>query len=900
MVLKGSMTDCDRPNPDDLLASLKKTEQSGLRGKLKIFFGMAAGVGKTYAMLKTAQALKKRGVAVTIGYVETHGRPETEALLADLSIVPRARINYKGKTLEDMDLDAILVQKPEYVLVDELAHTNAEGMRHAKRFQDVLELIDGGINVYTTLNVQHVESLVDTVRQISGVTVRETVPDSVLDAADEIELVDLPPDELLARLKEGKVYAPDKSAAAVNNFFRKGNLTALREIALRKTAERVDLQLRDYMQEHSISGPWKTVERLMVGVGPSPYSEQLIRWTKRIAATMEAPWVAVYVKTQRPLSEEAEKRLKKNIALAEELGAELVTTSDDDVSRALLRTAKQNNVTQIVVGKSLTSRLRDLLHGGSLVSRLIRESGGIDIYVVQGDAGGPAARRRRRFEVPGIISPLRQYALSVCAVLGATVACYLASRYIDYRSVGMFLLFIISVLSLFFGRGPLFVAATLSAVSWDYLFIPPVMTFSIAHPSDVMMVLLFFMVALASGILTSRIRIQETMVRRREFQATALYSFVNELAAAENTDEIALAGVKSLRNVFTMPVALFIASEDGTVDKAPHPASAFRPQAEKELSVAEWVFANKKPAGATTATLPFAEAIYYPLIVHGTCIGVAGLVTKVMTSENEALLVMFLHQWAFALDRARLRVEAEKATLLKESERLNKTLLSSISHELRTPLATITGASSSLMDPGVTENKIAQGILAGEIRTASMRLNRLVENLLDMTRIESGGLKVLMDWCDIRDLINGVTADLRDELSEHMVVVTFAEDLPLVKLDGPIIQQAISNIVLNAAQYTPSGTKITIKTDFKARNIFLSVEDEGPGIPEDSLKKIFEKFYRAPGSRAGGTGLGLSITHGFVTAHGGSVEVRNRPEGGARFIIRLPVESKPFNLSEAE
>jgi two-component system sensor histidine kinase KdpD len=894
------MTDNDRPNPDALLASLKKTEQSGLRGKLKIFFGMAAGVGKTYAMLKAAQALKKRGVAVAIGYVETHGRPETEALLADLTVLPRARINYKGKTIEDMDLDAILVLKPEYVLVDELAHTNAEGMRHAKRFQDVLELIDNGINVFTTLNVQHVESLIDTVRQISGVTVRETVPDSVLDAADEIELVDLPPDELLSRLKEGKVYAPDKSAAAVNNFFRKGNLTALREIALRKTAERVDLQLRDYMQEHSISGPWKTVERLMVGVGPSPYSEQLIRWTKRIAATMEAPWVAVYVKTQRPLSDDAEKRLKKNIALAEELGAELVTTSDDNVAHALLRVAKQNNVTQIVIGKSMTPRLRDLLHGGSLVDRLIRESGAIDIYVVQGDAGGLQSKRRRLFEIPGINSPLKQYVISCGAVFGSTIACYFASRYIDYRSVGMFLLFIISVLSLFFGRGPLFLAALLSTVSWDYLFIPPVFTFSITHPSDVMMVSLFFMVALASGILTTRIRTKETMVRRREFQATALYSFVNELAAAENTDEIARAGVKSLQTVFTMPVALFIAREDDTVDKAPHPASTFRPQAEKELSVAEWVFANKKPAGAGTTTLPFAEAIYYPLIVHGTCIGVAGLVTKVMTSENEALLVMFLHQWAFALDRARLRVEAEKTTILKESERLNKTLLSSISHELRTPLATITGASSSLMDPGVTENKAAQGILAGEIRTASMRLNRLVENLLDMTRIESGGLTVLMDWCDIRDLINGVTTDLHDELSEHTVVVMFAEDLPLVKLDGPIIQQAISNIVLNAAQYTPSGTKITIKTDFKAGNIFLTVEDEGPGIPEDSLKKIFEKFYRSPGSRAGGTGLGLSITHGFVLAHGGSVEVRNRPEGGARFIIRLPVENKPFILSESE
>ena len=897
------MSDNDRPNPDDLLASLKKIEQSGLRGKMKIFFGMAAGVGKTYAMLKAAQALKNRGVSVIVGYVETHGRPETEALLSDLPMIPCARINYKGKQLEDMDLDAVLARKPEYVLVDELAHTNIEGMRHAKRFQDVLELIDNGINVFTTLNVQHVESLVDTVRQISGIVVRETVPDSLLDAADEIELVDLPPDELLARLKEGKVYAHDKSETAATNFFRKGNLTALREIALRKTAARVDLQLRDYMREHRISGPWKTAERLMVGVGPSPYSEQLIRWTRRIAATMEAPWVAVYVKTPRPLSDESEKRLKKNIALAEELGAALITTSDDNIVHALLRVAKQNNVTQIVIGKSLTTPLRDLIQGGSLVSRLIRASGGIDIYVVQGDAAGPGTKRMLHREMPGIISPLRQYMASFCAVLGATVACYLLSRYIDYRSVGMFLLFIISVLSLFFGRGPLFMAALQSAISWDYLFIPPVMTFSISHPSDVMMVSLFFMVALASGILTSRIRIKDSVVRRREFQSSTLYSFVNELVASEGIDDIARAGVKTLAAVFNTPAALFLPGPDAAMGKAIHGSSTFNPASEKELSVAEWVFANKKPAGRTTSTLAFAEAVYFPLISHENCIGVAGLALReksIIASDQEALLMMFLHQWAFAIDRARLRVEAEKTQRYAESERLNKTLLSSISHELRTPLATITGASSSLLDPGVTGNQTAQRILAGEIRTASMRLNRLVENLLDMTRIESGGLKVLRDWCDIRDLINGVTSDLGDELSARAVLVSVAEDIPLVKLDGPLVQQAISNIVLNAAQYTPPGTKIKINAQFSAGNLIMTIEDEGPGIPEGSLKKVFEKFYRAPGSLAGGTGLGLSIVKGFVNAHNGTVEVRNLPDGGALFVIRIPVESKPFTLTEVE
>lgn len=380
------MNEPDRPNPDVLLASIKRNEQTKLRGTLKIFFGMCAGVGKTYAMLKAGQALRAKNVSVSVGIVETHGRQETEALLSGLPLIPRLHITYKGKALSDLDLDAVLAARPQYALIDELAHTNAEGMRHAKRYQDVLELLENGINVLTTLNVQHVESLVDSVRQITGITVRETVPDSVLDMADEIELVDLPPDDLLARLKEGKVYTEERSEAAVEHFFQKGNLTALREIALRTTADRVDLQLKDYMQENRISGPWKTKERLMVAVGPSPYSEQLIRWTRRIAATMEAPWIAVYVQASRPLSEIAEKRLKKNIALAQELGATLVTTADDDIARALIRAARQNNATQIVIGKSMTNPILDLVHGGSLVNKLIRESGAIDIYVVKSDA----------------------------------------------------------------------------------------------------------------------------------------------------------------------------------------------------------------------------------------------------------------------------------------------------------------------------------------------------------------------------------------------------------------------------------------------------------------------------------------------------------------------------------
>ncbi len=580
----------------------------------------------------------------------------------------------------------------------------------------------------------------------------------------------------------------------------------------------------------------------------------------------------------------------------------LVTTADDDISRALIRTARQNNATQIVVGKSMTNPIFDLVHGGSLVNRLIRESEAIDIYVVKSDAGAPSKKRFAHGIFPGIASPLRDYVVSCMAVCVATAACFLASAYIDYRSVGMFLLFIISMLSLFAGRGPLFAAAALSAVCWDFFFIPPVFTFSISHPSDVLIVSLYFIVALVSGTLTSRVRIKETVVRRRERLTSALYSFVNSLAAAETTHDIARAGIENMTSIFNVRTALFLPESAELIGRRPHSLSTFVPDSEKEWSVAEWVFSNKKTAGHATPTLPFATASYYPLLMHGACRGVAGLVSSganELPMEQEGLLMMFLHQWAFALDRAYLREEAAKTRLLEESERLNKTLLNSISHELRTPLAAITGASSSLLESAVAEDKRARDVLVGDIKVASSRLNRLVENLLDMTRIESGGLTIAKDWCDVHDIINTVISGLSEELAAHAVHVSVGDDLPLVKLDGVIMEQVLSNIVLNAAQYTPPATTIRIRCSFDEGILAFSIEDEGPGLPEESIDQIFDKFYRVPGTRAGGTGLGLSIVKGFVELHGGSVKAVKRSGKGMQFLIRLPVEHKPFLINEA-
>lgn len=894
------MNASSRPDPDTLLAAIQREEQKEARGKLKIFFGMVAGVGKTYAMLQAAQALKERGVNLLAGYIETHGRAETQELLQNLPVVPRLQVQYRGVTLEEMDLDAILRLNPDYVLVDELAHTNVEGSRHQKRYQDVLELLDHGINVYTTLNVQHVESLVDNVQQITGVAVHETVPDSVLDRADEIELIDLPPEELLARLAEGKVYTPERSAIAVQNFFRKGNLTALREIALRKTAERVGMDLQEYMRVHSVTGPWKTVERLMVAIGASPYSEQLIRWTRRIAATMEAPWIATYVKTSQPLTESEEKRLKQNMALARDLGAELVTTVDAEVATALIRVAQQKNVTQIVVGKSLSASWWSRLRGGSLVDRLIADSGGIDVYVVQSDAASdtksqPAALR--------LGSSGLQYFAACSAIIVAALLCAWAATIIDYRAVGMFLLFTVSVLALLVGRGPIFVAAALSAFIWNFFFIPPLFTLQIHSVADALLVSMYFIIALVGGELTARVRGREIAVRRREEQALALYTLAKELNRAQTLDEMMRVAEHEIGVTFNARVGCFLAVTPNQLAATPHAASTFTPKSEKEYSVARWVFQNRRPAGRDTNTLPFAEAVYYPLLTGDEIVGVIGiapLLQRPLTSEQEGLLQTFLHQIAIAVGREVLRTTAEQAHVLAASERLHKTLLNSISHELRTPLATITGASTSLLEMNTAENAERRTVLVEDIYSAAQRLNRLVRNLLDMTRLESGMLKLNLEWCDVNDLVNVVLRQLAKELASHKIVLQLVPELPLVRLDFVLMEQALANILLNAAQHTPVGTAITLRAAVTGKELVFVIEDEGPGFPPEALEHIFEKFYRLPKTKTGGTGLGLSIARGFVEAHGGAISAENGLDHGARFIIRLPLAEAPPTQEEHE
>ena len=889
-----------RPDPDALLAAVQREEAHAQRGKLKIFFGMCAGVGKTYAMLQAAQALRAQGVHVVAGYVETHGRAETQALLQNLPLVPRLKIPYRGVEVEELDLDALLALRPAYVLVDELAHTNLGGTRHRKRYQDVLELLDHGIHVYTTLNVQHVESLIDAVQQITGITVSETVPDSILDRADEIELLDLPPEELLKRLAEGKVYAPERSHVAMQNFFRKGNLTALREMVLRKTAERVGMDLQEYMRTHRIEGPWKTTERLMVAVGASPFSEQLIRWTRRLAATMEAPWVATYVQTPHPRTASEEQCLKHNLALAIELGAELVTTSDDNVAHALLRVAQQKNVTQIVVGKPPSPSLWERLRRNSLVEQLLAQSGNIDVHVVQGAVQPDAPKPRRQAQRT---ASLTQYIQACGFVLMVSAFCYIARDLIDYRAVGMFLLFAVSLLALFVGRGPIFAAAALSAFMWNFFFIPPLFTFHISVFADALMLGMYFIIALVGGELTARIRSREVSVRRREQQTAALFHLAQELNRAQSLDDMLRALQPALGNTFNAQVATFLTQSKEQLNARPHATSTFTPSSEKEWSVASWVYQNRRPAGRGTNTLPFAEAIYYPLATASGIVGVIGLAPlskQPFTIEQENLLQTFLYQIGIALEREVLRAAAEHTRVLAASEHLYKTLLNSISHELRTPLATITGAATSLQESGVAEDSARRSILVRDIFSAGARLNRLVRNLLDMTRLESGLLKLHMEWCDVHDLIHVTLQHLATELAGHRLALQLAESAPLVRMDFVLMEQVLSNLLLNAAQHTPQATTITIRTAAVAQRFMIVIEDEGEGFPPEALEHIFEKFYRLPQARTGGTGLGLSIARGFVQAHGGSIHAENRLAKGARFIVQLPLTAAPHTAEEPE
>ncbi len=880
------MTDT-RPNPDALLSALKNEEARQSRGKFKVFLGMSPGVGKTYAMLEAARRELAAGTDIVVGYVETHGRKETDALTEGLPIVPRKILEHRGIRLTEMDLDAILARKPQLALVDELAHTNAPGSRHPKRWQDVKELLDAGIDVFTTVNVQHLDSRADIVRQITGAEIRETVPDSLLDAA-EIELIDLPPAELRERLQQGKVYIADRAAAAAENFFRESNLNALRELALRLVADHVGEDTQEYHRTQTTAGPWKTGHRLLVAVGPSPFSEPLIRWTRRIADSLKSPWVAVYVESSKPLNASAQARLEKNLTFARSLGAEVITTADEDLVTGLLRTANEHNVSLIIVGKPVTYGVLEWHRAGRFLRRLARASGNIDVQVVRAEkTEGMRAKPAWRLVIE---SGWKQYAVATAVIAGVALANAILSQFTGPRIPGFVFLMAVVFLALFLGRGPVFFAGAASALVWDYFFLPPRFTFIISSAEDYVLFGAYFVIALVLGQLVARIRTQEQAERRREQRASALYQLTRELAQAGTRDEVVWQLMAEVTRVLQAQAAVVLPSGPGL---AAHPDSSLE-LGDKELNVAQWAFHHRQAAGRFTDNLPGAEATHLPLTTERAVLGtlVVKLPDKTLTLAHRDLLEAYARQAALVLDRVVLRAAAEQSKLVAESERLSNALLNSISHELRTPLAAITSATGNLANAKDGPSELRDAMI-GEIQEASGRLNRLVGNLLDVTRLESGHVRAKLDWSDVTDLIHTTLRALNRELAGRKIKVKAGDKLPLARLDFALTQQALSNLLLNAAIHTPAGRGIEIEVRHGENFLELSVIDDGAGLSPELLPKVFDKFFRAPSAPAGGSGLGLAIVKGFIEAQGGQVIAVNRPEGGASFTIRLPQTEQP-------
>lgn len=890
------MTEPERANPDVLLAALRKESQQEKHGQLKVFFGMAPGVGKTYAMLQAAKREWQTGRDVVIGYVETHGRKETEVLLEGLPVIARRHAEYRGVQTTEMDLDAILARHPQLVLVDEFAHTNCPNSRHPKRYQDVLELLAAGIDVFTTLNVQHIDSRAEAVRQITGVTVRETLPDSALDGAT-FELIDLPPQELRERLAAGKVYLPEAASSAQEHFFRPGNLSALRELALRFAAEHVGQDVLAYRQALHIEDPWKSGQRLLVAVSSSPTSASLIRWTRRLAGELQAPWLAVYVELPAALTDDEQSRLARHLALAREMGAQVITTTDAEVARGLLRVAREHNITQLVVGKP-AGRAFGWLKGESLLNRLIRESGNIDVHAVRAEGEAPLRRLSGRLRIT--TGAGRSYCIALGVVTGVTALNAILQRWLGNQPVALVYLFSVVVLAMFVGRGATLAAATLTALLWDFLFTEPRFSFRILNAADAMMFATYFVIALAMGHVAARLRTQQEAERRREQRATALYLLTKELAQATDAADLLAIIIREVGTVFDADVALSFAGENRSDSLTPYFASTWALPA-KEQNLAEWAFRRRQSAGFGTDTLPSSEGLHLPLVSAEYVSGVLSLRFKKplpLATGQRDLLDSFVRQIALVLDRQRLRDAEQSAKLVTESERLSKTLLNSVSHEIRTPLAAISNAAGNLKEAQQSNLNEFQRTMVGEILEATNRLNRLVGNLLNMTRLESGHVKPKIDWCDVADLIQVTLTEIEQEMSAHPLTVEIAPGLPLVRMDFVLMQQALTNLLLNAAVHTPAGTAVRIQASLEAATLSLSVADDGPGLPENVAPHIFDKFYRAPSAPAGGTGLGLAIVKGFVEAQGGRVQADNKPEGGVRFTVQMPVSQSPAPIRE--
>ena len=901
----------DRPNPDELLARVERDQIRASRGRLKIFFGAAAGVGKTYAMLQAAREKRGEHRDIVIGLVETHGRKETAALVDGLEVLPPKLINYRGTTLHEFDLDAALKRKPSIILVDELAHSNAQGCRHPKRWQDIEELLEAGIDVYTALNVQHLESLNDDIGQISGIRVWETVPDTVFEGADEVELVDLPPDELLNRLKDGKVYLPQQAQEAAKHFFRKGNLIALRELALRQTANRVDAQMLDYREDHRIREVWQVNERILVCIGPNALAERLVRAGKRFATSLRAEWIVVYVETPELQRLSAEKRdgVLRILRLAEQLGAETVTLNAPELSEAIIKFSRERNVTKIVMGKPTRRGLKRALLG-SVVDVLISDAHNINLYLLgsprpeQDDNGNlQTSALYRKNPLPGLGKRPGQkrntkgYVWAVIVTVASTALAYLMFGRFELANLVMVFLLGVVFIATRFGRGPSIFASFLGVAIFDLLFVPPYFSFTVGDSQYLVTLLAMLTVAMLISSLMANVRSQAKVAGHRERRATVLYAMSKELTASQSEDEIVRTAVHHVYAEFGSRNVILFPDGNGRVI---YPTTNDMPESlhAADLSVAQWVMDHNEIAGQGTHTLPGAEAIYFPLSNKETMLGVLVLLPvnlrRVFLPEQQKLLETFLGQIAQAIIRVRLTEQARKTQVEMEAERLRNSLLSSISHDLRTPLATIVGSASTLVEDGNTLKTQDKLELSRAIYEEAQRMSSLVNNILDMARLDAGAVQLNKQWYPLDEIIGVVLTRLQKRLTGRQVSVKLPAGITMVFVDAVMLEQVLINLLENALRYTPEASPLEITAKAIDGEVAIAIADRGQGLPPGYESKIFEKFYRVHNEAAqSGVGLGLAICKAIIEAHGGSIQAQNRPTGGAVFSFTIPQECLP-------
>ncbi|MFC0219965.1 ATP-binding protein [Pseudochelatococcus lubricantis] len=886
----------NRPSPDALLETASKEGQ----GRLKIFLGAAPGVGKTYEMLLAGRARIADGVDAVIGIVETHGRKETEALVAGFEIVPRMRVDYRGRTLEEMDIDAILARRPQLVLVDELAHTDAPGSRHPKRYLDVQEILSKGIDVYTTLNIQHVESLNDVVAQITRIRVRETVPDSIIDRADDIEIIDITPDDLIKRLNEGKVYLPKTARRAIRNYFSPGNLTALRELALRRTAQRVDDQLLSHMQANAIHGPWAAGERVLACVDEHPRSAALVRYARRQADRMRGSWAALYIEdaAAAALGEVDKDRIAASLRLAERLGGEAVTLSGQNVVQEILRYAMANNYNHIVVGKPDKPRWREMLEG-SIAHDLIRVAGDIGVHVISGDGKEPAPPRgvalaqTRRFE-------LAPYIWSLAYVGIATGVGTLLFRFLDVRNIALVFLIAVLASAETWGLRPALFSSVVSAFAFNFFFLQPLYTLDIGDPESVIAFSFFLGVAVIASNLAGRVQRQIALARRRARTTEGLYQFSKKLTRAGTLEDVLWASAYQIASMLQVRVVILLPDEGKIAVRAGYPPDDTLVDA--DIAAAQWAWEHDRPAGRGADTLPGARRLYMPLKTGRTKVGVVGLDNDrqgpLLTPEEQRLFDALADQTALAIERIELVADVDKAKLAAEADRLRSALLTSISHDLKTPLAGIMGAAGTLRDYSASLPDTARAELLSTVVDESDRLNRFIANLLDMTRLESGATEPNVSLNFIGDIIGTALRRTAKILVDRQVAVDVPADLPMLKVDPVLLEQVLFNLLDNAAKYAPRASEIRIRGWRDDGDVVLQVIDEGPGIPQGDLERVFDTFYRVRKQDhvQAGTGLGLSICRGFVEAMGGTIRAGNRTDRtGAVFTIRLPVPGAADN-----